>query len=168
MDPKSWERVVRLAHRKEIQEGKTYHLTFYPIVTALLACLRGIPEEKHLDLQDILAAQVERGNSEKEDKTMHASHQATLESRGKQELEKPQEFRDKEDENHPQPQPSQLYPVLPSCGQSVTSPSNDSKDSPWVTEESVSAPPAYSNSSSWGPHFNDLCQTKDHNWGTPL
>ena len=80
-DPESWERVIHLAHRKEVQEDKTYPLTFYPIVTALLARLRGIPEEKHLELLDILAAQVERGKSEKEDKTMHASHQATAENR---------------------------------------------------------------------------------------
>ena len=61
-DPGSWERVIHLAHIKEIQEGKTYPLTFYPFVTALLACLRGILEEKHLDLHNILAAQVERGD----------------------------------------------------------------------------------------------------------
>ena len=92
----------------------------------------------------------------------------TVENREKQELEKPQEFRDKENEDHPQPQPSQLYPVLSSCGQSVTLPSSDSKEPSWVAEESVSAPPAYSNNSHCGPHFNDLCQTRDCNWGTPL
>ena len=61
-DTGSWERVIHLAHRKEIQDGKTYPLTFYPIVNALLACLMGIPVETHLGLQDILAAQVEHGN----------------------------------------------------------------------------------------------------------